>query len=66
MNTLRKTQKKLSVTLNKARIKRLRGVEARGDLPEPKLLRLIREPNKKPIVVESARLLEDFYPKLVQ
>ncbi len=69
MNTLKKAQKKLSVTLNKARkdltsrgiqarkdkkarIERLREVEARGDLPEPELLRLIRQPNKNLIVVE--------------
>ena len=50
----------------RARTNKLKEIYARGDLPLPELLCPIREPNKNPTVVEQARLLEDFYPELVQ
>ena len=79
---LQKAQKKLSITINKAkkeltaagiqtrkdnkaRLERIQEIRVQGDFPEPSLLALIREPNKNPIFVKQACLLEDFYPKLV-
>jgi hypothetical protein len=50
----------------KARVEQIREYDARGDLPPPELLVPIREPDKNPTVIEQARLLEDFYPGLVQ
>ena len=50
----------------RARTDKLKEIYTKGDLPSLELLCPIREPDKNPTVVEQARLLEDFYPELVQ
>jgi hypothetical protein len=50
----------------RARTDKLKEIYARGDLLPLELLCPIRESNKNPTVVKQARLLEDFYPELVQ
>jgi hypothetical protein len=69
MNKAKKELKDAGIQARKderARTDKLKEIYARGDLPPPELLYPIREPDKNPTVVEQARLLEDFYPELVQ
>jgi hypothetical protein len=69
MNKAKKELKDAGIQARKderARTDKLKEIYARGDLPPPELLFPIREPDKNPTVVEQARLLEDFYPELVQ
>ena len=69
MNKAKKELKDAGIQAQKderARTDKLKEIYARGDFPPPELLFPIREPDKNPTVVEQARLLEDFYPELVQ
>lgn len=69
MNKAKKELKDVGIQARKderARTDKLKEIYARGDLLLLELLCPIREPNKNPIVIEQARLLEDFYPELVQ
>jgi hypothetical protein len=69
MNKAKKELKDAGIQARKderARTDKLKEIYARGDLPPLELLCPIREPDKNPTVVEQARLLEDFYPELVQ
>ena len=69
MNKAKKELKDIGIQAQKderAKTNKLKEIYTRGDFPPLELLFPIREPNKNPIVVEQAHLLEDFYPKLVQ
>ena len=69
MNKAKKELKDAGIQARKderARTDKLKEIYTRGDLPPLELLCPIREPDKNPTVVEQARLLEDFYPELVQ
>ena len=50
----------------KARAEQVREIIAQGDLPPLELLVPIREPDKRPTLLEAAKCTEDFYPKLQQ
>lgn len=50
----------------KARAEQVREIIAQGDLPPLELLVPIREPDKRPTLLEAAKCTEDFYPELQQ